>query len=50
MHVLSLIVGAWLNLIGDAGLCFVGVIIASGISGHVYEEILRIPIPRCRSL
>jgi hypothetical protein len=38
MHVLALIVGGWLHVVGDIGLFFIGLLIASGPSGYVYEE------------
>jgi hypothetical protein len=46
MHVLALILGAWLHLAGDVILCFVSFVIASGMNGYVYEEYYEFPSRR----
>ena len=38
MHVLALIVGGWLHIVGDVGLCAAGVVTAYGLNGYVYDE------------
>ncbi len=43
MHILALIVGAWIHLFGDLGLCVVGGVIACGASGYVYHERYEFP-------
>ena len=38
MHILAIIGGAWLHVVGDFGLCLVGTVIAYGPTGYVYDE------------
>ncbi len=43
MHILALIGGAWLHLVGDVGLCLVGGVISVGPTGYVYDEFYTYP-------
>lgn len=46
MHVLALIGGVWLHVVGDLALCLVGTVIACGMNGYVYDEYYEFPSRR----
>ena len=43
MHILAVIGGAWLHIVGDFGLCLVGAVMAFGPTGYVYDEFYKYP-------
>jgi hypothetical protein len=46
MHILAIIGGAWLHIMGDIGLCIVGVVIGYGLNGYVYDAYYEYPSRR----
>lgn len=43
MHILTIIGGVWLHIVGDLGLFLAGAVTAYGPTGHVYEEFYKFP-------
>ncbi len=43
MHILAIISGLWLHLVGDIGLCAAGVVTAFGLNGFVYDGYYEFP-------
>jgi hypothetical protein len=43
MHILALICGIWLHIVGDFGLLLTGVVAAMGRQGYVYGEVYEYP-------
>ncbi len=46
MHILALIIGGWLNFVGDVSMCVVGGVITRGVKGYVYDQCYDYPSRR----
>lgn len=43
MHILAIIGGVWVHIVGDIGLCIAGTVTAFGLNGYVYDEYYEFP-------
>ena len=46
MHILAILGGAWLHIVGDLGLCIAGVVTVCGLNGYVYDAYYEYPSRR----